>query len=257
LSRSLAIGRLAAPVVFLALAFAGCYDPGFRECAAQCGPGDRCPEGTFCGDDGFCHESAGVICGGDVGAACDLSAECSDPPPAGCVDGQTLRTFDPAGVCDDRQCRYDFSDTACEDRCVDGACVCDVDCSELGADCGTVAASCGEIECGACSSPLVCGGDGELSSCGTCEISPFMPGFPAMNCGTANPYYCSNLNGCVADEVNCNTLTECPEEAGLFLCPCGFVVSCEQMDCVAGDGSGATARLQAMGFMPQQTGDRL
>jgi hypothetical protein len=52
-------------------------------------------------------------------------------------------------------------------------------------------------------------------------------------------------------------LTECPEEAGLFLCPCGFVVSCEQMECIAGDGSGATARLQAMGFVRQQRGDGL
>ena len=216
-----------------ALLLASCYSPDFRECAVECGAGQVCPAGTTCGSDSFCHADPGVVC--EPVQRCQGPADCADPPASRCIDGTTLTTSAPAGQCIDRQCVYESSEQACADRCEGGACVCTVDCSELGKNCGTATASCGEVECGGCSAPLICGGGGEVNVCGSCEISPFMPGFPAQNCGNANPYYCSNLDACVADEVNCNTLTECPD--GTFLCPCGFVVDCERMECVPGDGS--------------------
>jgi hypothetical protein len=73
-----------------------------------------------------------------------------------------------------------------------------------------------------------------LDQCGTCDDAVFMPGFPAMNCGTQNPWYCSNINACLDQKVNCATRSKCPGDPNEYFCPCGFVNDCVAKDCVPG-----------------------
>jgi hypothetical protein len=213
----------------IAVVVAGCYSPEFTPCTVRCAAGapgleGSCPGGQQCLADNFCHASADETscpclplrceeldgrCG-LIPDGCDGMIDCGCTSPDSCGGG---------GIAD---------------QCGSGSCTpapCPINTCGPFETCGMT------IDCATCAAPTTCGGTGTLNECGTCSTSPFMPGFPAMNCGFENPYYCSNINACVADEVNCLTHTECPGESGDFFCPCGFVVSCETMDCVPGASS--------------------
>jgi hypothetical protein len=47
---------------------------------------------------------------------------CDTPPPATCLDGLTLRTFDASGACAGGQCSYTSHDTFCGSGCANGRC---------------------------------------------------------------------------------------------------------------------------------------
>jgi hypothetical protein len=213
---SLAIAALLAAMV-------GCYTPSFVPCTLRCSAGeaDACPPGESCLDDNFCHASAGETrcpclpkrcdeLGGRCGMVddgCTGTIECGCTNPDSCGGGGT------PGMCGHGNCQPE-------------------DCPLN--TCGPFA-TCGMMkDCATCATPTVCGGDGTLDKCGTCENAVFMPGFPAMNCGTANPWYCSNINACLADQVNCLTKKTCPGDSTESFCPCGMVISCVTKDCVPG-----------------------
>lgn len=48
--------------ILVAALVAACYSPGYQACRIACGDAGACPEGTTCGDDGFCHGAAAEVC---------------------------------------------------------------------------------------------------------------------------------------------------------------------------------------------------
>jgi len=193
-----------------------------------------------CGVDGECHYASNdVPCPGCP--ACDACAgvTCTTAPSPTCTSTTTLRTYTAPGTCTGGACTFPYTETTCPGGCQSGACAAcgGTACEDAGANCGEVPDGCGgKRDCGTCSSPLVCGGGGRRNVCGSCQIAPWAPGYPAMNCGTTYQYYCSNVGACLLDQVNCNTLTNCPGDSNDYFCPCGFVVSCDTEDCISGDG---------------------
>jgi hypothetical protein len=75
-----------------------------------------CEAGSTC-EEGVCVPDATVDPCEDV--------TCDTPPAASCADDATRRVWDAAGVCDDGDCVYTFSDIACgpDASCDGGACV--------------------------------------------------------------------------------------------------------------------------------------
>jgi len=62
-------------VLVLAIALAGCYDPGVEDCQFTCGmPGMACPDGSECRN-GFCRTSDALTCQNDP------CAGAPEPPP--------------------------------------------------------------------------------------------------------------------------------------------------------------------------------
>lgn len=195
-------------LVVVAVVMAGCYSPELSPCTLRCAPGslDACPPGDVCLDDKFCHGSASEPACPCLPLHCEELTTCGTALDDGC-SGTIDCACDP-GECVPEQCAANT--------------------------CGALE-TCGmTIHCATCNSPATCGGNGALDQCGTCQISPFMPGFPAMNCGTANPYYCSNINACLHDEVNCLTRKVCAGIPDDLFCPCGEVVDCATGNCVPG-----------------------
>jgi hypothetical protein len=196
-----------------------CLDLGPR---VSCEPADPCTVGA-CTADG-CVTTPLV---------CDM------PPPPVCVDADTLRVHDAAGACTDGACSYPHTDTTCAGGCAGGACACTPrTCAEAGANCGVVPDGCGgTLQCGPCSAPHICGGGGELNRCAPCADAIWGPGQPALNCSPTSGWYCSNINACLGEQVNCDSRTRCPGDSTDWFCPCGYVVDCELEACVYGDGS--------------------
>ncbi|HEU0032913.1 MAG TPA: hypothetical protein VFQ53_19915 [Kofleriaceae bacterium] len=208
-------------VVLVSLVAAGCYAPEFETCRVRCAQNAEpsCPEGQFCLADNFCHASEGED-------ACPCLPKTCDEVPGTCgeISDGCNGTLQCAGCPSGQSCSAQTHTCVDPPECEPAACPINV--------CGPFDNGCETTTCNTCNAPTVCGGTGVAHACGTCSVAKFMPGFPAMNCGTANPWYCSNINACLADEVNCLTRTTCPNESGEFFCPCGFVVSCATKDCV-------------------------
>ena len=219
---------------------------GRCDVAAGCTSVDRVcddPPDSECLDENTLrtYESVGICADGACHyASTDVHCEC-EAGSCGCVpesdaefcarlgkDCESVTAADNCGVTRTRDCGTCTSPEVCEDN----VCSCPgAECS--GPDCGTIADDCGGfIDCGGCDGGLICGGAGELNVCGSCQAAEYGPGYPFGSCGATRPWYCANINDCLAEQVNCATLTYCDD--GASFCPCGYVVDCDAEACIYG-----------------------
>jgi hypothetical protein len=210
-------------IVASAAICAGCYTPDFNACSLRCafGATAECPPNQQCLADNFCHASAAdemcpclpLRCD-ELGGKCGMIDDgCKGTIDCGCTDPDSCGGGGVTGMCGHGNCT--------PQQCPLNTC-------GPFETCGMT------LHCQSCVAPATCGGDGMLDKCGTCADAVFMPGFPAMNCGTQNPWYCSNINACLHDKVNCLTRSKCPGDPTEYFCPCGFVNDCVKNDCVPG-----------------------
>ena len=89
-----------------------------RRCDVACRDA-QCVTGGGGGGGGGANDGGG---GGGGGGSCD-GVSCHTPPASVCLDAQTLRVFEPTGVCSGGQCSYTARSETCASGCQSGACV--------------------------------------------------------------------------------------------------------------------------------------
>ena len=90
-----------------------------RRCDVACRDAQCVTGGGGGGGGGGASDGGG---GGGGGGSCD-GVSCHTPPASVCLDAQTLRVFEPTGVCSGGQCSYTARSETCASGCQSGACV--------------------------------------------------------------------------------------------------------------------------------------
>ncbi|APR78072.1 Tryptophan synthase alpha chain [Minicystis rosea] len=86
-----------------------------------------------------------------------------------------------------------------------GTCVAYKSCADLGYDCGAAPDGCGDVQdCGTCTAPAVCGGNGKQNVCGTPPCNPKTCADQGFDCGMA-----SDTCGGTLDCGTCGTGQTC------------------------------------------------
>lgn len=173
---------------------------------------------------------------------------CDHPPPASCVATDLRRVFNPAGVCVDAMCSYDFTDQRCPHGCdaSTGACVpCENQCEAGAAQCtlaGERSCQVGTSGCFEWSANTPCADAfcADSRQCGVCQDQ--CPGAGFKECVGGNARVCeADEHGCLrwaaftpcatgrcANPTQCETCMDgCPQEATTE-CSNGALRTCER-----------------------------
>jgi hypothetical protein len=134
------------------------------------------------------------------------------PPPA--ARGVTCKA-------DGASCRT--NQACCGGACINGAppgskpfgvCCTPTTCSALGAECGSVSNGCGKtLDCGSCSAPATCGGDGTPNVCGTSSSSTTTTSTTTTSTSTTAASCGASDQAC---ETACSVDADCPETRYCF-----------------------------------------